>query len=263
MKFPLYQIDAFTDKLFGGNPAAVCPLEAWLPDEKLQKIGAENNLSETAFIVKEGSGYSIRWFTPTVEVDLCGHATLASAHVVFNYLDFNGDKIVFHSKSGPLPVKKEPDARLTLDFPNTKPFVVYAPPPKILKGLKIAGAVVYKGPYDYMVIVESQEEIERLNPDFRILAEVNSRGVVVTGPGNDTDFVSRCFYPQSGIDEDPVTGSAHCMMTPYWADRFGKNHLTAMQLSTRKGYLDCRLDGNRVFLTGAAVTYFTGEMNLE
>ncbi len=262
MKIHIYQVDAFTDKVFGGNPAAVCPLNTWLPDELMQQIGMENNLSETAFLVKDGKDYHIRWFTPTTEVELCGHATLASAAVIFYEWGFSGDEVIFHSKSGELKVKKEINGKLTLNFPNNKPFVVYNPPACIPEGLQLAEAIVYKGPFDYMVIAEDQQQVEALQPDFKTLSQALCRGIVVTAQGDDTDFVSRCFYPQSGIDEDPATGSAHTMMTPYWAERLGKNKLTAIQLSKRKGYFDCELAGDRVLMSGYAVMYMKGEIEL-
>lgn len=262
MKIPIYQVDAFSNKTFGGNPAAICPLNEWLPDETLQQIAMENNLSETAFLVKDGKDYQIRWFTPTVEVDLCGHATLASAAVVFHQWGFAGEQIIFHSKSGALPVKKEINGKLTLNFPNNNPQLVENPPECILKALKIENALIYKGAFDYMVIAENQQQIEGLQPDYITLAGAESRGVVVTAKGDEADFVSRCFYPQSGIDEDPVTGSAHTMMVPYWADQLGKTKLSAIQLSKRRGYLDCELAGDRVFMSGYAVTYMTGEIEI-
>lgn len=262
MKIPIYQVDAFTDKMFGGNPAAICPLNEWLPDDLLQQIGNENNLSETAFLVKDGKDYHIRWFTPTVEVDLCGHATLASAKIIFHEWNFPGEEIIFHSKSGILKVKKEINGKLTLNFPNNKPFVVYNPPAGMLEALRLPEAIVYKGPFDYMVIVESQQEVEALQPDFKLLAQFECRGIVVTAPGNESDFVSRCFYPQSGIDEDPATGSAHTVMTPYWAERLGKNKLSAIQLSPRRGYFECELADDRVLMSGYAVIYMRGEITL-
>ena len=262
MKIPIYQVDAFTTKVFGGNPAAVCPLNDWLAEHLLQQIGMENNLSETAFIVQKGDEYHIRWFTPTVEVDLCGHATLASAHVIFRHLGFAGDEITMHSKSGILKVRRSTGARLTLDFPAGKLQLIMEPPACILAGLGITCAAVYKGPFDYMVVAASQTVIEKLQPDFKMLTQAQSRGIVVTAKGTACDFVSRCFYPQSGIDEDPVTGSAHTMMTPYWAEKLGRDKLSAIQLSKRKGYIDCELAGDRVYMTGEAVTYLKGEIEL-
>lgn len=262
MKIPIYKVDAFTNTLFNGNPAAICPLNEWLPDEVLQQIGMENNLSDTAFLVKEGKDYQIRWFTPTVEVDLCGHATLASAFVIFNHWGYPGNEIHFLSKSGLLKVNKEINGKLTLDFPASIPQIVNEPPASILEGLNLSAAPVYKGPFDYMVVLENQQQIIALEPDFKTLARADGRGIVVTAKGDETDFVSRCFYPQSGIDEDPVTGSAHTMMTPFWAEKLGKKKLTAMQLSKRKGWLDCELSNDRVLMSGYAVTFLTGEIEV-
>ncbi|MEO6000342.1 MAG: PhzF family phenazine biosynthesis protein [Chitinophagaceae bacterium] len=262
MKITITHVDAFTKKIFSGNPAAVCVLDQWLEDSLMQKIGMENNLSETAFLVKDGDAYHIRWFTPTVEVNLCGHATLASAKVLFDQPDVASDEIIFHSKSGQLKVKKEMNGKLTLDFPASIPALLTDPPASILEGLKIRSDGIYKGPFDYMVVASDQAEIESLEPDFKLLATLQSRGIVVTAPGNEVDFVSRCFYPQSGIDEDPVTGSAHTMMTPYWAKKLGKNKLSAIQLSKRKGYLDCVLAGDRVLMSGFAVTFMKGEIDI-
>jgi PhzF family phenazine biosynthesis protein len=220
----------------------------------------ENNLSETAFIVAQEDAYQIRWFTPTVEVDLCGHATLAAGHVVFNHLDFGGDTMTFHSrKSGLLKVKKEENGKLTLDFPNNDPLPVDSLP-VIFGGLQIPVAPLFKGAFDYMVVLDSQQQVEALNPDFKRLAAAPGRGVVVTAKGEEADFISRCFYPQSGIDEDPVTGSAYTMMIPYWARQLGKNRLSAIQLSRRRGYLDCLLAGDRVLISGRAATFLSGEI---
>ena len=262
MKIPIYQVDAFTGKLFGGNPSAVCPLDQWLPDALMQQIGLENNLSETAFLVKEGKDYHIRWFTPTVEVDLCGHATLASAHVIFRHLNFPGDKITFRSKSGLLKVTAHKGKKLTLDFPAIIAEPLQDVPAAITNGLHISEAPVYKGPFDFMVVLETQHQVEALQPDFRVLAQAGGRGVVVTARGDEADFVSRCFYPQTGIDEDPVTGSAHTMMMPYWAEKLGKKKLSAIQVSARGGHIDCELKKNRVLMTGHAITYLKGEIHI-
>jgi PhzF family phenazine biosynthesis protein len=262
MKIPIYHVDAFTKKRFGGNPAAVCPLNEWLNDQLMQDIAMENNLSETAFLVKHGVEYYIRWFTPTVEVELCGHATLASAHIIFNHLSFPGDEVTFHSKSGVLKVYKEKNDQLTLNFPKYMPNPVKNPPACIKEGLKFEHAEIFKGPFDYMVVLESQRAVEELAPDFKALAKAESRGIVVTAPGDESDFVSRCFFPQSGIDEDPVTGSAHTMMTPYWAEVLGKTKLTAYQLSRRKGYMECELVKDRVYMSGHAITFMKGEIEL-
>jgi len=259
MQLPVYIADAFTDKIFGGNPAAVCPLEKWLPDETMQLLATENHLSETAFIVKEENHFRIRWFTPGTEVRLCGHATLASAHVFFNELGFAEDEIIFDSLSGLLKVSKGENGKLTLDFPANIPTETIDIPEGLFDGLKIDAAPVFFAAWDYMVVLSSQKEIENLSPDFSKLALVNARGVIVTAPGNESDFVSRCFYPQTGVNEDPVTGSAHTIMTPYWAGILGKIKMKAIQISARKGFLDVELKGNRVLMSGHAITYLKGE----
>ncbi len=264
----IYQVDAFADRIFQGNPAAVVPLTEWLPDDILQRIAMENNLSETAFFVEAGQGYSIRWFTPTVEVDLCGHATLASGHVLFEHLGYPGDAILFHTRrAGDLQVLRgDAPGRYTLNFPETPPEQADAGSLGILfEGLGIpVSEAVFKGPYDYMVVLDSQREVEALRPDFRKLAAAPGRGIIVTAPGSDAgiDFVSRGFFPQSGIDEDPVTGSAHSVLVPYWASRLGKRTLSAVQVSARRGALECRMDRGRVYMTGSAHTFLKGELML-
>jgi len=262
MKIPIYQADAFTDKLFGGNPAAVCPLEDWLSDELMQQIATENNLSETAYLVKDNDQYHIRWFTPGTEVDLCGHATLASAHILFSLPGHSGNKISFHSKSGVLTVSKLDDGKLMLDFPSNVPEEMKEIPMNLLEGLGLAPVPVYKTSFDYMVVAPSEKIVIGLVPDFKTLAKVPCRGVIVTAKGDSADFVSRCFYPQSGIDEDPVTGSAHTIMVPYWAKQLKKTTMKAIQLSKRRGYLDCELAGDRVLMSGYAVTYMRGEIEV-
>ena len=272
----IYQLDAFTDRLFAGNPAAVIPLTEWLPDEQMQLIASENNLAETAFYIKTDgeANYHIRWFTPTVEVDLCGHATLATAYVVFfleNKIAENGsvDQIFFNSRSGQLKVCRDQEGWLTLDFPAD---VVQKPnlqPPALLASLREKPVAIFKGKTDYMLVYETQAQIESLTPDFREMNTVPARGVIVTAPGNaesGVDFVSRFFGPQTGIDEDPVTGSAHTTLVPYWAEKLGKIELTARQLSKRGGYLRCKLnDGGtkpaRVDISGQVQLYLTGEIN--
>lgn len=258
MNLPVYQVDAFSSRLFGGNPAAVVPLQEWLADEQMQNIASENNLSETAFFVEEGNGYRLRWFTPTVEVDLCGHATLATAHILFDELGYNKDEIIFKTKSGMLSVKKEKE-RLSMNFPAD--VMPQAEGPAVLfQALGISRtSEVYKSD-DYMVVLESEEEVAGLQPDFKLLNEVDARGVIVTAPGDEVDFVSRFFAPQSGIDEDPVTGSAHTKTTPYWSKKTGKNVLEACQISKRGGALTCRMMGDRVEILGSAVTYLKGEI---
>jgi PhzF family phenazine biosynthesis protein len=260
MTLAIYQADAFTDEVFGGNPAAVVPLNEWLPGELMQKIAMENNLAETAFIVPYEGAYHIRWFTPAVEVALCGHATLASAHIYYEQLGYQGKSIRFFSKSGWLDVSSGADGLLTLDFPADKAEQVSDVPSAVFEGLGISAAKVWKGKFDYLVELPDEEAVLNLKPDFRKLGTVDSRGVLVTAPGREADFVSRCFFPQSGIDEDPVTGSAHCLLTTYWHGRTGKEVFDAVQLSARRGRMKCELKGDRVLMTGRAVTYLKGEI---
>lgn len=262
MTLPVYIVDAFTEKLFGGNPAAVCPLETWMDDHLMQSLAAENNLSETAFFVKEDGHYHIRWFTPSTEVALCGHATLAAAYVLFNILEYPQDVIIFNCLSGMLKVRRTAKGKIQLDFPANVPELLHEIPYGLFEGLGIEKATVYGTPFDYMAILPSQKDIENLKPDFKTLAKTGGRGVIATAKGTDSDFVSRCFYPQSGIDEDPVTGSAHTIMVPYWAEQLGKTKLSAIQLSRRRGYLDCELQGERVLMSGDAVLYLSGEYSV-
>ena len=260
MKQTIYQVDAFASKLFGGNPAAVCILENWLPDNLMQQIAMENNLSETAFLVPKGGGYEIRWFTPGVEVDLCGHATLASAFVLFSELEAGTSKIDFHSpRSGPLSVRQESDGQLTLNFPADTMSAI-DPIPELNEAMGKTAQNTYKGKTDIMLIYEQQQDVEALNPNFFLLKNLDVRGVIATAPGNEVDFVSRFFAPQSGVDEDPVTGSAHTSLTPYWAETLGKKRLTARQLSQRGGALSCELEGDRVLITGRGILYMKGEI---
>lgn len=256
---PMYQIDAFTSERFKGNPAAVCPLQSWLPDAALQAIAMENNLSETAFFVPgEKGGYKLRWFTPVVEVDLCGHATLASAHCLFQHLGYKRKQITFHSRSGLLTVTQE-EGGYMLDFPADNIETVAAP--RVLReALHIEPVEVLMGREDFLFVLESEAEVAKLSPDFRLLKAARCRGIIATAPGSTTDFVSRCFYPNAGIDEDPVTGSAHTTMTPYWAERLSKQELTARQLSQRGGELRCTMLGERIAISGQAVTYLKGEI---
>lgn len=258
MTLPVYIVDAFTTKLFGGNPAAVCPLEKWLPDELMQSLAAENNLAETVFFVNEPDGYRIRWFTPAVEVKLCGHATLASAFIMYTKLGCTADEIVFNSLSGPLKVSRCNHGKLQLNFPVSEIEPIPEIPQAIIDGLQTTNLVAYKTAFDYMVIVQSQAVVESLQPDLDAIASLEARGVIVTAKGDDVDFVSRCFFPQSGINEDPVTGSAHTALTPYWANVLGKSKLKAIQVSKRRGYLDCELAGDRVLISGNAVLYLEG-----
>jgi len=258
MKLPIYVADAFTDKLFGGNPAAVCPLDEWLPDALMQKLAAENNLAETAFIVKEPDGYRIRWFTPAVEVKLCGHATLATAHIFYTELGYEKEVLAFNSLSGVLKVAKKAEGVYTLDFPADMPVPADVVPAALMEGLGIASAQVFKTSFDYFVVLATRQDVETLIPDFKVLGKAPARGVIVTAPGDDVDVVSRFFGPQSGIDEDPVTGSAHTALAPYWAQVLGKTTVTALQLSKRRGHLTCELKGDRVLISGQVVTYMQG-----
>lgn len=262
MKYSIYQVDAFTDKLFGGNPAAVCPMDHWPATETMQLIAAENNLAETAFFIPDGDGFHLRWFTPKLEMDLCGHATLASAHVLFNHLGFEGDLIRFQSRSGELTVARSGDL-LTLDFPASTYEPVAEIPPALSEALGAAPTALYKS-RDLLALFDKETDITALQPDFRALLgaleSMDCLGLIATAPGDSVDFVSRFFAPPAGIDEDPVTGSAHTMLIPFWADRLDKAKLHAFQLSERKGELFCELNGDRVMIGGKAVTYLTGKI---
>lgn len=261
MKLKIYQVDAFTNQVFGGNPAAVCVLESWISTKLMQQIAAENNLAETAFIVKKEDLFEIRWFTPKVEVDLCGHATLATAHVLFNHYNIVENQLNFYSHlSGNLSVKKEHDF-LTLDFPVDILNKIETPQ-VLIDALGKKPTESWKGKTDFMLIFENQEEIENLCPNFQLLETVGGRGVIVTAKGNNVDFISRFFGPQVGINEDPVTGSAHTTLIPYWSQILGKTRLTAQQLSERKGDLYCEYKGDRVLIAGNAVTYLIGEIEV-
>jgi len=262
MKYKLYQVDAFTDKLFGGNPAAVCPLNEWLRDDVLQNIAKENNLAETAFYVKQDGQYEIRWFTPTVEVDLCGHATLAAAFILFNCEGYSGDVIHFYSpRSGQLNVSKSSDW-LTLDFP-VDVFNSVQVSTDILNCFDKQPLEAYKGKTDYMLVYEAESDIKNIAPQFDAISLLQGRGVIITAKGTNVDFVSRFFAPQSGIIEDPVTGSAHTTLTPYWSAKLGKAEMSAIQLSERKGYLQCKLLGDRVAISGRAKLYLAGEIYVD
>lgn len=248
---PFYQVDAFTSKPFCGNPAGVCPLTAWLDDETLQAIAAENNVSETAFFVAVEDGYHLRWFTPAVEVDLCGHATLAASWVLFNRLGFTGKDIRFHTRSGVLVVSKHGD-EYCMDFPTKKAEPIDMPT-GLLEALGLSCATGVWKSDDLIVLVDDETVIEDLTPDFNMLNIFNTRGVIVTAAGEDFDFVSRWFGPQVGVNEDPVTGSAHTWLAPFWAERLGKKEMTAQQGGARKGELRCVLrEDNRIELYGAA-----------
>lgn len=260
MKIKIYQVDAFTDKLFGGNPAAVCPLDNWLPDETLQNIAAENNLAETAFFTRTGKDFHIRWFTPKAEVDLCGHATLATAFILFNILNETQKILNFQSRSGILRVTKN-NEWLTLDFPADN--IV---PIEITEDLKACfnkiPQEIYKGVMDYLFVYTAQKDVETVLPHLERISKFGSRGIIITAKGNEVDFVSRYFAPGVGISEDPVTGSAHTTLMPYWTKRLNRKELTAKQLSERGGFLKCKLNNDRVEISGQAALYLTGEITV-
>ena len=261
MNLDIYQIDAFARGPFSGNPAAVVPLNEWLTDETLQSIAEENNLSETAYFIKTDEGYHIRWFTPLIEVNLCGHATLASAHVIFKHLGHQEDEIVFHSKSGKLSVKKAGEG-YTLNFPTDK-YIKIDPIKDITTALGDSPMEWYKGRDDIMLIFESQDQIENMNPDFGALAKLEGRGYLVTAKGKDEfDFVSRGFFPRAGVNEDPATGSAHTTLTPYWSKRLNQLELTACQLSDRKGYFHCIDLCERTQISGKCNDYLVGRLSI-
>lgn len=261
MKLPIFQVDAFADKVFCGNPAAVCPLEQWLPDDVMQRIAMENSVAETAFFIRVDQGFDIRWFTPEIEMDLCGHATLATAHVIARHFNFSLPYIQFQSKSGELTVAVEEEL-LTLNFPSRKPVPSEAPQ-VILNAIQHKPVEILKS-RDYVLVFEDEEVIQLLEPDQSILNQINldPGGVVVTAKGKDVDFVSRFFTPQASIFEDPVTGSAHCSLIPYWSEKLGKDSMVALQLSPRGGKLFCKNVDERVLIAGKAVTYLEGHITV-
>jgi PhzF family phenazine biosynthesis protein len=260
-KLKIYQVDAFTDHLFSGNPAAVCILEDWLPDELMQNIAAENNLAETAFIIPRGVSFEIRWFTPALEVDLCGHATLATAYVLFNCLGHKEPELIFYSsRSGALKVSQYND-NLFLNFPADK--LCASGDIALIKAcIGIEPKELYKGKTDYIAVLNSEEDVLNLKPDFREVAKLDARGLCVTAKGNEVDFVSRFFCPQCGIDEDPVTGSAHTSLIPLWSQKLGKMEMNARQLSKRGGSLVCVNKGERAVIGGKARLYMIGEIEI-
>ena len=259
MRLNIYQVDAFTNRLFGGNPAAVCPLQHWLEEDLMQKIAMENNLAETVFYVKEENSYTIRWFTPTVEVDLCGHATLAAAYVLFEMENHPGTTIVFYSpRSGNLSVTKK-DGWYGLNFPADRIRETEIDD-TILACFNLKPVKAFRGNTDYMLLFEREEDIQSIVPDFAKIALLNARGLIITAKGNQADFVSRFFAPQSGVNEDPVTGSAHTTLIPYWANVLGKDELNAIQLSARGGFLRCKFLNERVEISGQAKLYLVGEI---
>ncbi len=258
---PMYQVDAFADDVFSGNPAAVCLLDSWLDDQRLQAIAAENNLAETAFIVPRAEGFDLRWFTPVKEVALCGHATLAAAHVLFACRMYAEPTIRFHTRwEGVLTVTRQ-DGQLEMDFPVTQLEAVAAPD-GLAEALGVDCSNVFAADADYMIILPEEAAIRQVAPDMALLSRIDCRGIIVTAEGQDADFVSRFFAPRYGIPEDPVTGSAHCALTPYWAERLGKTNLRARQLSSRGGALTCRMNGDRVTIAGQAVSYLSGTITV-
>jgi len=256
---PLYQFDAFADQPLRGNPAAVVPLTQWLEDQLLQAIACENNLSETAFILGANGHYQLRWFTPTVEVDLCGHATLASAAAIYRFIEPDALRLVFTTRSGELLVERDGEV-MQMDFP-LQSSQLYLMPLPLAQCFGITPPEVYLGP-DLMLVFDDAYTVRHLQPDFAALKQLPGRGVICTARGDDCDFVSRFFGPKCGIDEDPVTGSAHCQLTPYWARRLGKTQLRARQVSARGGSIECGLAGERVLLRGRAQLYLRGEIYL-
>jgi PhzF family phenazine biosynthesis protein len=260
MRIPIFQIDAFSDVVFKGNPAAVCPLVEWLPDDLLQAIAAENNLSETAFLTHHGDEYQLRWFTPLREVDLCGHATLAAAYVVLSHLEPNSDQVNFQTKAGPLTVKRWKQQSLAMDFPS-RPALPLEAPEILIRALGCQPVEVLAS-RDLVAVFNTTAEIVDLTPDLHLIQQLECLGLIVTAPGEDCDFVSRFFAPQAGIPEDPVTGSAHCTLIPYWSQKLGKSELFARQVSARGGELICQDLGDRVLIAGRAVQYLSGILEL-
>jgi PhzF family phenazine biosynthesis protein len=258
MNIPIYQVDAFVKEAFSGNPAAVCPLDNWLPDEIMQSIAEENNLAETAFFVKEKEGYRIRWFTPSTEVKLCGHATLAAGYVLFNIIGVDMDIIEFESLSGPISVLKTDDL-YTLNFPIDQ-LMPSSCPIEFRESLGHSPVKTFKGESDYLLIYENQSIVESFNPDFNTLSKVDCRGCIVSAPGHDFDVVCRGFFPQSGIDEDPATGSAQTTLAAYWPEQLGKTEYSACQLSDRKGFFRTSVKDDRVFISGECRLYLKGEI---
>jgi len=259
LKIPVYQVDAFASRVFSGNPAAVCPLKKWLPDEQMQAIAAENNLANTAFFVPNLDGYDLRWFTPKVEVELCGHATLASAFIIFHDLAPAAKSVRFETKSGALIVTRDGDL-LSLDFP-ARPPAEYEMLPELVSALGAQPEAILTA-RDYLAVYASEDEVRKLAPDLAKVAQLDRFGVIVTGPGKQVDFVSRFFAPAKGVPEDSVTGSAHCTLIPYWGKRLGKKKLHAQQVSARGGELWCEDRGERVTISGKAVRFLEGSIYL-
>lgn len=259
MSIPYYQVDAFSSRLFSGNPAGVCLLANWLPDEVLQSIAAENNLAETAFVIQRDAHFDLRWFTPSIEVDLCGHATLASAHVIFRHLGYGEPTVRFQTRSGELTVSRS-DNFLTLDFPAL-PATPCETPQDLISGLGVSPVTTARA-RDYLAVFEKEDDVRNLRLNMTSLIRLDCLGIIATAPGDDCDFVSRFFAPRAGVTEDPVTGSAHCTLIPYWAKELGRTKLQAKQISPRGGELVCEHRGERVGIGGRAVTYSTGYLHI-
>lgn len=262
MQLSIYQVDAFTNKLFHGNPAAIVPLEDWLSDEEMQQIAMENNVAETAFFVpskEEGIDYDIRWFTPAIEINLCGHATLGSAFILYNYLDFKKPQLNFFCKSGKLAVEKRADV-FVMDFPSWKPERITEYPDGLLKAMNLKDVVGIYKKRDILIELQNEDEVKKCTPDFSALKATGCK-VIITAPGSGgVDFVSRFFAPSAGIDEDPVTGSAHSQLIPFWSEKLNKKKMFAKQLSRRGGELECKWWGDRVTMAGQCVFYMKGEI---
>lgn len=259
---PIYVVDVFANRLFSGNPAAVIPLDSWLDDALMQQIAQENNQAETAFLVPLQNDWHIRWFTPTTEVNLCGHATIASAHVLRTENGKQQGAIRFFSRSGWLEVKHGDHSGYCLDMPSDKA-EPYDPPPFLFEALGTDVVEFYKGREDFLAVVEDSARLRTMKPDFSLIKRLNSRGLLVTAPDHEFDFVSRCFFPQTGVDEDPATGSAHCTLTQYWHNKTGRTSFKAYQASQRGAIIHCRLEHDRILLEGNALTYLKGRINLE
>jgi PhzF family phenazine biosynthesis protein len=261
MKLTIYQVDAFAKNVFEGNPAAVIPLDGWIDDQLMQKIAMENNLSETAFFVKTDEGYHLRWFTPDYEIDLCGHATLATAYVIKNFLEPHLAEISFATQKAGILKASAKDGTYSLDFPSRNPEACQTPD-LLFKSLGITTAVEVLRSRDYFVVLPDEESVKNVDPDFITMKKLDTIGVIITAKGQTADVVSRCFYPGLGIQEDPVTGSAHCNIVPYWSQKLNKTKLVCKQLSARGGELRCELRGDRVLMSGSCVLYMKGEVEL-
>lgn len=256
-KLKLYQVDAFASDVFKGNPAAVCPLTEWLADEQLQAIAQENNLSETAFIVLDENNYHIRWFTPNTEVALCGHATLASAYVIFEIMNYAKNHIVFKSQSGELQVKRLAQGALQMDFPAL-PYTPITPSTALLNAISVSPAETYASTFDLLCIFNNESDVQHAQLDLASIGALPQRGIILSAPSTEANVYSRCFYPRCDVPEDPVTGSAHCVIAPYWCDRLNQKQIHAIQGLKRRGELDCTLQGDRVLLSGTCHLYLEG-----